>query len=124
MSKDLTRMWEIRDESYYSFLKHKYKDRAKLSQEAEDKRKAADAMVGSPHHLRMTVEADMASMRLDMAYIVDRNNQLEQYLETVEFLHQKVGILEGAYSHIKMLAEVCRNDYVDFAKKLKQLKES
>ena len=113
-------MWTIRDEGYYSFLKIKYQDRAKLSQEAQEKRKACDSMGDSPHRHRMSVEADMATMRLDMAYILDRNNQLEQYLETIEFLHQKVGILEGAYSHVKLIAENCRNNYDILLAKLKK----
>jgi|GEM_PF-5633264 len=121
MSDDF--IWEIRDEQYYSFLKHKYKDRQRLRTEAEEKRKAAEAMKDSPHRHRMTVEAEMASLMVDMAYIVDRNNQLEQYLGTIEFLHQKVGILEGAYAHIKMLAETCKNDYLVLYRKLNPPKE-
>lgn len=105
-------IWAIRDEQFYGFLKMKYADRKKLCDEAEEKRKAAEKMKDTdPHFHRMAVSAEMASLRVDMAYIVDRNNQLEQYLETIEFLHQKVGILEGAYGHIKMLAEMAKADY-------------
>ena len=101
--------WSFRDESFYNFLKHKYADRQKLSAEAEEKRKALDKMKdGDPLYHRMAVSAEMASLRVDMAYIVDRNNKLEEMIGTVEYLHQKVGILEGAYGHLKLLYETCK----------------
>lgn len=104
-----TTMWAMRDEQFYDFLKMKYSDRKKLSDIAEEKRKSAEKMKDdNPLYHRAQVSAEMASLRLDMAYIVDRNNQLEQYLATVEFLHQKVGVLEGAYGYLKMMLETCR----------------
>lgn len=104
--------WNLRDEGYYEFLKTKYQDRAKLATEAEQKRKAAEkAKDTDPHYHRLQVSSEMASLRLDMAYIVDRNNQLEQYVSTLEFLHERVGILEGAYGHTKLMAEIVRADF-------------
>lgn len=112
MSSENEMFWSFRDESFYSFLKHKYSDRAKLMAEAEEKRKAVDKMKdGDPLYHRCAVSAEMASLRVDMAYIVDRNNKLEEMIETISFLHQRVDILEGAYSHTKMMAETCRIDY-------------
>jgi hypothetical protein len=103
---DNTLFWTFQDTSFYEFLKNKYKDRAKLHKEAEDKRKAAEKVPDtSPLYQRAQVSAEMASLRLDMAYIIERNNNLEEMLGTVEYLHQKVGILEGAYGHLKLLNE-------------------
>lgn len=116
-------MWSFRDESFYSFLKFKYQDRAKLQAEAEEKRKAVDKMKdGDPLYHRMAVSAEMAGLRVDMAYIVDRNNKLEEMIETISFLHQRVGILEGAYGHMKMMAETVRIDYSLISKLHEKLK--
>lgn len=123
MASDNEIFWSFRDESFYNFLKHKYSDRQKLSQEAEDKRKALDKMKdGDPLYHRCAVSAEMASLRVDMAYIVDRNNKLEEMIETISFLHQRVDILEGAYSHTKMMAETCRIDYGLISKLHEKLK--
>lgn len=117
-------LWSSRDEAFYAFMKEKYKDRQRLSTEAEQKRKAAEKMKDTdPHFHRMAMSAEMAQLRLDMAYIVDRNNQLEEMIGTVEYLHQRVGIVEGAYSHTKMLAETCRIDYALISKGLTDIKK-
>lgn len=98
--------WAFRDDRFYDFLKQKYKERAKLFNEAEDKRKALEKMKdGDPLYHRASVAAEMSSLRVDMAYIVARNTQLEEMLGTVEYLHQKIAILEGAYGHLKLLQE-------------------
>ena len=120
--------WGFGDEQFYTFLKHKYADRRQLKADAEEKRKAAEKMIDGkdPHYHRMAVTAEMAQLRLDMAYIIDKNNKLEQYIETIEYLHQKVGVLEGAYGYVKMLAENLRIDYSrisDLYKKLNPTKE-
>ncbi len=108
--------WELRDERHYQFIARKYHDRRKLAAEADEKRKLADKSETingkpNPQHPRLCVEAEMAQMRYDMAYMVDKNTQLEQYIETIEFVHQRLGILEGAYGHIKTLVMGSRMDY-------------
>ena len=123
--------WQMRDENMYAFIERKYHDRQALSDQAEAARKLAEksqTIEGNPNpqYPRLLIEADIAQMKLEMAYVLDKNAQLAQYIDTLEFLHQRVGVLEGAYAHIKMLAETCRIDYaliskaVEFVKKFKQ----
>lgn len=117
--------WSLRDENHYTFIARKYEDRAKLHQDAESKRKAAEKMEAKndPHYHRMRVEADMAQMRYEMAYLVDKNAQLQRIIDPLEYVFQRVSILEGAYSHIKLLAETVQADYNLLAKsKLKEQK--
>lgn len=116
MNFERTNLWNFRDEATYAFLEQKYRDREKLGAEYNEARKLADKSQTidgrpNPQHPRLVLEADMAQIKLEMAYIIDRNGQLQQYIETLEYLHQRVGILEGAYGHTKMLAENCRIDY-------------
>jgi hypothetical protein len=102
-------MWSMQDDQFYDFLKRKYQDRQKLSIECEEKRKALEKTkeTDALYH-RMAVSAEMAQLRLDMAYIVDKNTKLEQYVETIGYLHTRLDIVEGAYGHLKLLFETCR----------------
>lgn len=101
--------WAFADEQFYSFMRRKYHDRAKLASEAEAKRKALEKVKeDNPMYHRMAASVEMAALRLDMAYMMDKNTKLEQFIETIEYLHQRVGIVEGAYGHLKLLFEQCR----------------
>lgn len=116
MSHERAALWNFRDEATYAFLEQKYRDREKLGAEYDAARKLADKSQTidgkpNPQHPRLALEADMAQLKLEMAYIIDRNSQLQQYIATLEYLHERVGILEGAYGHTKLLAETCRIDY-------------
>lgn len=108
--------WSIRDEGQYQFMATKYGDRKRLSEEYEAKRKVADkseTIEGKPNpqYPRIRLEADMAQMRYEMAYILDKNKQLSEQVEALTWLYQRVDILEGAYGHMKLLAETTRIDY-------------
>lgn len=116
--------WSLQDEGQYQFLQRKYHDRRTLSKEATAARKLADkseTVNGQPnaHHPRLVLVADMAQVRCDMAYVMDKNRQLEEQITALSWLHQRVDILEGAYGHIKMLAETCRIDYASVLKAMK-----
>jgi len=101
--------WAFSDEQFYSFLKRKYHDRAKLASEAEAKRKALEKVKDSdPMYHRMAASAEMAALRLDMAYMIDKNTKLETFLETIGYMHTRLDIVEGAYGHLKLLFEQCR----------------
>lgn len=98
--------WCFRDDKMNTLLENKYADRKKLAEEAEQKRQAVEKMdAANPLYHRAAVSSEMAQMRFEMAYIIDKNRQLAQYIETIEYLHQRVGILEGAYGHLKLLNE-------------------
>ena len=123
--------WELHDERQYKFMEQKYHDRHKLFNEAEAARKLADKSQTidgkpNPQYPRLCMEAEMANMRYEMAYIIDKNTQLSAIIETIAFMHQRVDILEGAYGHMKLMAETCKIDYslvADALKSIKKLKE-
>ena len=116
--------WGWQDEVEYNHLKLRYSNRKELSQQAQDKYKALkDVVPRDPMYHRMAVSAEMASLRVDMAYIVDKNNKLEEMLGTVAFIHQRLDILEGSYSYIKMLAEGGRIDYATLTRIVKDIEK-
>lgn len=120
--------WTMRDEEQYQFLEKKYGDRRSLYEGAVHARKQADRSETidgqpNPHHRRLVLEAEMAQMRYEMAYVIDKNKFLSQFIETIEFLHQRVGLVEGAYHHVKLLAETARIDYHAVAKGLTEIKK-
>lgn len=102
--------WNFRDEEQYSFIEKKFSDRRKLYEAAQYARKLADEAEPkdnqpNPQARRLRLEADMAIQRYEMAYIVDKNKQLQQIIEPLEFVFQRLSILEGAYSHVKTLGD-------------------
>lgn len=98
--------WCFRDEQMHTLLENKYADRKRLATEAEQKRQAVEKMEATnPLYHRAAVSSEMAQMRFEMAYLIDKNRQLAQYIETIEYLHQRVGIIEGAYGGLKLLLE-------------------
>lgn len=110
-------VWAMRDERVYSMLERKYTDRKKLAAEAEDARKLAEknqTIDGKPNPLlpMLLMRAEIAQLRFEMSYIIDKNTHLGSIIETVDYLHTRIGIAEGAYAHVKMLAEGNRIDYV------------
>ena len=72
---------------------------------------------------RMAVSAEMAKLRVDMAYIVDRIAKMETVIAATARLHQRVDILEAAYGYQKMLAEKSRIEYALIAKGLEDIKK-
>lgn len=119
--------WSMRDEGQYQFMAKKYAERKKLADEFDVKRKLADKSETidgkpNPQYPRIRLEADMAQMRYEMAYIVEKNAMLSEQVQIMGNLFQRVDILEGAYGHMKLLAEGCRIDYTEIAKALKILK--
>lgn len=104
--------WSFQDETNYLFLQSRYKDRKAIGDEAGEKRKAVKNMdTDNPFYHRAAVSAEMAAMRYDMAYIVAENKKLRDYINTISWLHEQVGVLQGAYAHTKRLADLARIDY-------------
>lgn len=100
------------DDAGYQRMLLQYGDRKAMSHEARNKRKALESMnTENPFYHRSAASAEMAQMRLDMAYIVEENKKLREMIETIGFLHQRVDVVYGAYAHMKMLADKSRIDY-------------
>lgn len=124
MDADEAVFWKYADEMEYTYIKERYSDRKSLMEEASNKLKAfKETEPNSRMYHRIAVSAEMAKMRVDMAYVIDKNTKLEEMLGTVAFLHQRIDILEGAYSHIKIVAEKCRIEYGVMASMLKDMKK-
>lgn len=109
--------WDFRDEEQYAFIEKKYGNRRALWEAAQQARREADGKElkdgqPNPQHRRLVLEAEMATMRFEMAYVIDKNKQLQQIIEPLEFVFQRLTILEGAYGHVKLLAETAKTDYI------------
>ena len=116
--------WGYQDEVEYKHIKMRYSDRRALLDEATAKQKAFDSCTPkNPLYHRIAVSAESAKLRVDMAYMVDRMTKLEELLSTVSFLHQRLDILEGSYSYIKMLAEGGRLDYATLTRIVKDIEK-
>lgn len=120
--------WDFRDEEAYGFLEKKYHNRRLLWEASEHARRQADdaELIGgapNPQYRRLVLEAEVAKLRYEMAYMVDKNKQLATLIEPLEFLFQRVGILEGAYGHVKLLAETAHTDYNLLEGAMKKLSE-
>lgn len=120
MVTDITGLWVYQDEANYAAMQDKYKDRQKLCDEANAKRAALKDMTSdNPFYHRAAVSAEMAQMRWEMAYIVAENQRLREMVGTIDWLHQQVSVLTGAYGHVKMLAETAKMEYGQAAKVVK-----
>lgn len=123
--------WNFEDEAHNDWVQFKYgkENRAKLKDDYTTKSKLAEKSKTlpdgrpNPHHPRLQLEADLAQTRYDMAYLVARNQELENKMEILVQLFDRVGILEGAYSHIKTVAEVAKIDYGLISQGLREIKE-
>lgn len=114
---EIAGLWKFQDEANYAAMKDKYKNRKKLCDEMDAKRKAfKDMAPDNPFYHRAAVSAEMAQMRWEMSYIVAENERLRGMIETIDWLHQQVSILQGAYGHVKMLAETAKFEYGNAAK--------
>lgn len=116
--------WRIEDELQSRFVEMKYRDKPTLKTEWDKAVKAAqdqEFIDGKPgkHYERLRLIADMAATRYDMAYIVEKNMALEQRFHEVFDLVERVSILEGAYSYLKMLSESARIAFINAGDLLK-----
>lgn len=116
-AEDHQQIWA--DEIEYSHIKMQYANRKALMDEAVGKKKVlAETTPADPLYHRYAVSAEMAMMRVHMAYVLHENKKLTTMMSTLSWLHDQVGILQGAYGHVKMLAEMARIDYGAIAKGL------
>lgn len=116
--------WGYKDEVEYNHIKLRYSDRKNLLDEATAKQKAFEKTTPeNPLYHRIASSAESAKLRVDMAFMVDRMNKLEELLSTVSFLHQRLDILEGSYGYIKMLAEGGRIDYATLTRIVKDIEK-
>jgi len=104
--------WSFTDQANYDFMKLRYQSRTALLDEAIKKRKVlADSNPSDPYYHRYAVSAEVADMRSDLAHFMKKIEIMEANVETLDWIHQQVDILQGCYAHQKMLAEKCRIDY-------------
>lgn len=111
--------WSSSDEANYNFLKEKYKNRERLGEEWITARKLASKSEfkedGSrnPHYARLAMEAEMARLTFDNAYLVARTEMMQEQVDLVASLFQRVGILEGAYQSLALATSTVKGDYTN-----------
>lgn len=115
--------WGWGEENYYNiFVKDRYKDRQALAEQVAEKKKALEKhKPGEPLHQRAALILEMAEMRYDMAFMVAMNERMRGHIETLDYVHQQISIMSGAYAHTKMLAEDARINYARIHKGLKTI---
>lgn len=104
--------WSHQDSVEYDYIRMRYTDRKALLHEMANKKKAlASINPDNPQYHRIAFSAEMARLRADMAYIVGENDNMRELVDTIRDLHDQMGILRGAYSHVKLLADRSQMDY-------------
>lgn len=114
--------WDISDEATEAFLKHKYQDRKILKEDHTAKKKIAEGQrlldgKPNPQAPRLRLEADLAETRYEMSLIIHRNQVIERKLDMLEGLFERLALVEGAYSHLRLKSELANIDLLA-AKKL------
>jgi hypothetical protein len=115
--------WSGQDSAELRFLQMKYRDRAALCEEWIEKRKIAamnkesEDGKASKHYPRMAMEADIARMAYEMAYILEQNSMMQEQINILTELYQRVALLEGAYTHLSQSTEYVKNQYKDSMRK-------
>lgn len=99
--------WSMQDEGREELIALKYRDRKKLDEEAQKLWRAADSSQtvngkSNPHYPRMKLEADVAEMRFEMSCVLAKNKDLQEQINILSGLYQRVSILEGAYNFLTM----------------------
>lgn len=130
-TEDASEVWTMSDQANSDLVNMKYSDRDKLGQEWVDKHKAAEASKTredgkpNPHYPRMAMEATLARMAFDMAYVVSENLRLRREMDILAELYSRVGIIEDAYAHLRSSTEQTKAQYRDSLRKsLEERRES
>lgn len=76
----------------------------------------------NPHHPRLLIETDIARMMYDISYLLHQNRNLSNQVAMLSDMHQRMGILEGAYGHLMAMAQSVKLEYYNKLKKLTQPK--
>ena len=123
--------FSFQEEAQDRWVQFKYgpENRKKLEDDWREKSKLAENSKllkdgkPNPHYPRLQLEADMAQTRFDMAFIVAKNVEMQRKLEMFEQLFERISILEGAYSHVKLIATNAKIDYDLVRNGLKKIEE-
>lgn len=121
--REETDVWSMQDEAQAQFLPMKYKERDALGADWQAKRKLADKNrlredgTPNPHHPRLVMEAEMANMRYDMAYVIEQNRRLQEQANILMSLFDRVGMLEGCYGYLRQAFDCVKSQYKDSIRK-------
>lgn len=112
--------WTAQDEANYDFLKKKYEHRELLGEQWLHLRKTAsqnefkeDGKTRNPNYPRLAMEAELARLVFDNAYLISRMEMMQQQVDLVGALFQRVGILEGAYQSLALATSTVKGDYTN-----------
>ncbi len=105
-------------------LQSRYGDRERLGKELDQARelvkKNAVLADGSPNpnRIRYEMQEAIARLNLDMGFLLARNRLQAEQIEMLSTMYQRMGILEGAYSHLMAMAQGAKLEYYNKLKKL------
>lgn len=115
--------WSTSDEANVNFIKLKYAERERLGDEWVEKRKLAEKNKTredgkpNPHYARMAMEAELARMAFDMAYMVETNCRMAEQIIMLQVLFERVGLIEGNMAYLKQSTDYVKNQYKDSVRK-------
>ena len=88
--------------------KHRYADTEAIGDKWIEARKLAEKHKGTPHHARYEMAADIARLTYDVACVIKleatNSQMLGNFLAILEGMQHRLGILEGAYAHLMLIA--------------------
>lgn len=119
--------WTIQDQTELDFLRHKYGSIPQITADTEpewmglrklaEKNRLREDGTPNPHYLRMKMEADMSRLQYEFAVMMRVNSILFEQVQILNTLYERVGLLEGAYSHLRTGLDNARDVYRTSIKK-------
>lgn len=123
MGTDVQYPYGLQSDPNWDMIRRRYADTNALGEDWAAKRNAAAKMKtgkdGAPNPLypRYALEAEVARLTFDMAYLVESNRLLKEQNDIFSELFQRVGILEGAYGHLMASVQTVKLEYYNKLKK-------
>lgn len=117
-------MFELENDPNMAMVRKRYENRDALGAEWLEKRKLADKhrtlASGEPNPMypRYALEEQVARLSYDMAFLVEQNRILAEQNLMMSEVYQRMGILEGAYSHLMTMAQGVKLEYYNKLKKI------
>jgi hypothetical protein len=104
-------------------LQSRYGDRERLGEELSQARELlkknsllADGSP-NPNRIRFEMQEAIARMNFDMGFLLARNRLQAEQIEMLNTMYQRMGILEGAYSHLMAMTQGVKLEYYAKLKK-------
>ena len=87
------------------FMRSQYADRKALCEAYVEKKKAARSAKGTPQEYKANLEEEIATLRYHMSFLLEKFDILNCMIGPMEEMYNRMSLLEGAYSHLKLVAQ-------------------